>query len=131
MGVSVTDSTSDTRMETDSVTANSRKSRPGKPLISSMGTANKLDPTRFEVADIFETSICPLAKIVRKECRKRGLNGFKVVYSREEALTPAQDDDDPERPTGRRSTPGSVSFVPPVAGFIIAGEVVRDLVKDN
>jgi len=99
----------------------------GTPVISSMGTANKLDPTRFEVADIFETSICPLAKIVRKECRKRGLNGFKVVYSREEALTPMQDDNDPERPAGRRSTPGSVSFVPPVAGFIIAGEVVKDL----
>lgn len=98
------------------------------PVISSMGTANKLDPTGFEVSDIFDTSICPLAKIVRKECRKRGLAGFKAVYSREEALVPVQPDDDPERPAGRRSTPGSVSFVPPVAGFIIAGEVVKDLI---
>jgi tRNA A37 threonylcarbamoyladenosine dehydratase len=96
-----------------------------------MGTANRLDPTLFEVADIFETSICPLAKIVRKECRKRGFAGFKVVYSREEAIAPTQSDDDPERPAGRRSTPGSVSFVPPVAGFIIAGEVVKDLIAAN
>lgn len=100
----------------------------GTPLISSMGSANKLDPTRFEVADIYETSICPLAKIVRKECRKRGLEGFKVVYSREEALVPQLEGDDPERPEGRRSTPGSVSFVPPVVGFIIASEVVKDLI---
>ena len=99
----------------------------GTPVISSMGTGNKLDPTRFEVADIYDTSICPLAKIVRKEARKRGLAGFKVVYSREEALVPQQDEDDPERPTGRRSTPGSVSFVPPVAGFILAAEVIKDL----
>ena len=100
----------------------------GTPVISCMGTANKLDPTRFEVSDIYKTTICPLAKIVRKECRKRGLRGFKVVYSREEALAPQMEGDDPERPAGRRSTPGSVSFVPPVAGFILAGEVVKDLI---
>jgi len=100
----------------------------GTPVISSMGTANKLDPTRFEVADIYDTTVCPLAKIVRKESRKRGFAGFKVVYSREEALVPQLAEPDPERPTGRRSTPGSVSFVPPVAGFIIAAEVVKDLI---
>ena len=100
----------------------------GTPVISSMGTANKLDPTRFEVADIYSTSVCPLAKIVRKESRRRGYAGFKVVYSREEALVPQLDEPDPERPAGRRSTPGSVSFVPPVAGFILAGEVVKDLI---
>jgi len=100
----------------------------GTPVISSMGTANKLDPTAFEVADIYQTSVCPLARIIRKECRKRGIRSLKVVYSREEALVPQQDEDDPERPAGRRSTPGSVSFVPPVAGFILAGEVVKDLV---
>lgn len=101
------------------------------PVISCMGTANKLDPTQFEVSDIFDTSVCPLAKIVRKECRKRGIAGFKVVYSREEALMPQQDEEDPERPAGRRSTPGSVSFVPPVAGFIIASEVVKDLIAQG
>ena len=100
----------------------------GVPVISSMGTANKLDPTAFEVADIYDTSVCPLAKIVRKESHKRGLRSFKVVYSREKPLVPQGDDEDPERPAGRRSTPGSVSFVPPVAGFILAGEVIRDLI---
>ena len=100
----------------------------GTPVISCMGTANKLDPTRFEVADIYETSICPLAKIVRKEARKRGYASFKVVYSQEVALVPKQYEADPERPEGRRSTPGSVSFVPPVAGFILAGEVIKDII---
>ena len=98
------------------------------PVISSMGTANKLDPTQLEVANISDTSICPLARIMRKESRKRGFENYKVVYSREEPLVPTPLDDDPERPAARRSTPGSVSFVPPVAGFILAGEVVRDLV---
>ena len=106
----------------DTVTAKlliiERAQAAGTPVISCMGTANKLDPTRFEVADIYGTSVCPLAKIIRKEARKRGLAGFKVVYSREEALVPQLDGDDPERPAGRRSTPGSVSFVPPVAGCI-------------
>lgn len=100
----------------------------GTPVISCMGTANKLDPTRFEVADIYDTSNCPLARIIRKECRKRGVKHLKVVYSREEALVPQLEGDDPERPAGRRSTPGSVSFVPPVAGCILAGEVVKDLI---
>ncbi|MGI6270368.1 MAG: tRNA threonylcarbamoyladenosine dehydratase [Candidatus Howiella sp.] len=89
----------------------------GIPLISSMGTGNKLDPTRFEVADIYETSICPLARIMRKELRKRGIDRLKVVYSREPALCP---DGDPR-------LPASISFVPPVAGMILAGEVIKDL----
>lgn len=95
------------------------------PFMSAMGAANKLDPTRFEVADIYETSICPLARIMRKECRKRGIGHFKVVYSREE---PTISPDAPTERGGRRVVPGSVAWVPPVAGLIMAGEVVRDLV---
>jgi tRNA A37 threonylcarbamoyladenosine dehydratase len=98
------------------------------PIISSMGTGNKLDPTAFRVADISETSVCPLARIMRKECKKRGIRKLKVVYSQEEALTPQIDDvSAAETPEGRRTLPGSVSFVPSVAGLIIAGEVVKDL----
>ena len=89
----------------------------GIPLISSMGTGNKLDPTRFEVADIYETTICPLARIMRKELRRRGIDRLKVVYSKEPALCP---DGDPR-------LPASISFVPPVAGMILAGEVIKDL----
>lgn len=103
----------------------------GTPIISSMGAANKLDPCAFRVDDIDKTSICPLARIIRKEARKRGLGHFKVVYSTEPALTPHLDegwrDELPEGST-RRSLPGSVAFVPPVAGLILAGEVVKDLV---
>lgn len=114
--------------------------RCGVALISSMGAANKLDPTAFEVADIYETSVCPLAKVVRKECRKRGIAKLKVVYSREPARTPFAEEQlaqpgFPACPTesggganGNRPVPGSVSFVPPVAGLIIAGEVVKDLI---
>ena len=103
----------------------------GTPIISSMGTGNKLDPTRFRVADISETSVCPLARIMRKECRKRGIRKLKVVFSTEEPLSPAPDPDSPdneELPEGRRSLPGSAAFVPSVAGLIIAGEVVKDLI---
>jgi tRNA A37 threonylcarbamoyladenosine dehydratase len=100
------------------------------PIISSMGTGNKLDPTAFRVADISETSVCPLARIMRKECRKRGIKKLKVVYSQEEALTPEIDDiSAAETPEGRRALPGSVSFVPSVAGLIIAGEVIKDLAQ--
>ena len=95
----------------------------GVPVISSMGAGNKLDPTAFRVADISETSVCPLARIMRRELKKRGIDHVKVVYSTEPALSPAPTDE----PTGRRSTPGSVAFVPAVAGLIIAGEVIRDL----
>lgn len=102
----------------------------GTPIISSMGTGNKLDPTAFRVADISETSVCPLARIMRKECKKRGIWKLKVVYSQEEPLTPQIDATSAaETPEGRRALPGSVSFVPSVAGLIIAGEVIKDLIK--
>ena len=107
----------------------------GTPIISAMGTANKLDPTALEVADIFETSICPLARIMRKECRKRGIDHLRVVFSRERPLRPLESVSagvDGQRPeAGRRDTPGSVSWVPPVAGMIIAGEVIKDLTREE
>ncbi|NDL68036.1 tRNA threonylcarbamoyladenosine dehydratase [Anaerotalea alkaliphila] len=111
----------------------------GTPIISSMGTGNKLDPTRLEVADIYETSVCPLAKVMRKELRARGVERLKVVYSREEPLSPrAEEMEDAGLSaasgavgTRKRQTPGSVAFVPPVAGLIIAGEVVKDLLKES
>lgn len=95
------------------------------PIISSMGTGNKVDPTRFEVADLYETSVCPLARVMRKELRARGVDALKVVYSKEEPLVPQAEE---APPPGKRQTPGSVSFVPSVAGLIIAGEVVKDLI---
>ena len=102
----------------------------GTPIISSMGTGNKLDPTAFQVADIYETSVCPLARIVRKECKKRGIKQLKVVYSTEEPIKTALPENDPawaELPVGRNALPGSVCFVPAVAGMILAGEVLKDL----
>lgn len=98
-------------------------------IISSMGAGNKLDPTRFEVADISKTSVCPLAKVMRCELRKRGINHLKVVYSKEPAVKVNVTDDSDE--VNRRSVPGSVSFVPSVAGLIIAGEVIKDLCKTS
>ena len=113
----------------DTVTAKlsliQRAKEAGVPVISSMGAGNKLDPTAFRVADIYETSVCPLAKVMRRECRKRGIEKLKVVYSTEEALVPRDSGEEAE--AGRRSVPGSVAFVPSVAGLIIAGEVIRDL----
>ena len=106
----------------------------GTPVISCMGTANKIDPTAFRVDDITKTSICPLARIMRKEARKRGLGHFKVVYSTEPARKPVGNVDlqkELRAGSSNRSVPGSVSFVPPVAGFILAGEVVKDLVGLN
>ena len=100
----------------------------GTPIICSMGTGNKLDPAAFQVADIARTSMCPLARIMRKELKKRGIDHIKVVYSQEEALTPAVDEEELKR-TGKRQIPGSVSFVPGAAGLILAGEVVKDLVR--
>ena len=97
------------------------------PIISSMGAANKLDPTAFEVADIYETSICPLARIIRKECRKRGVKALKVVYSKEPERERFPDTSG-EECTRRSGIPGSTAFVPSVAGLIIASEVVKDLV---
>ena len=104
----------------------------GTPIISSMGTGNKLDPTAFRVADIHETSVCPLARIIRKECRKRGIEKLKVVYSTEDPIKLELSPDDPawaELPEGRNALPGSVCFVPATAGMIIAGEVIKDLIK--
>ena len=104
----------------------------GTPIISSMGTGNKLDPTAFRVADIHETSVCPLARIIRKECRKRGIEKLKVVYSVEEPIKTVLPPDDPawaELPQGRNALPGSVCFVPAAAGMIIAGEVIKDLIR--
>lgn len=98
-------------------------------IISSMGAGNKLDPTRFEVADISKTSVCPLAKVMRCELRKREINHLKVVYSKEPAVKVNVPDDSDE--VNRRSVPGSVSFVPSVAGLIIAGEVIKDLCKTS
>lgn len=99
----------------------------GVPIISSMGTGNKLDPTKFQVADIYKTSVCPLAKVMRHELKKRGVKKLKVVYSQEEPAVPKmQSDEDCGK---RRSVPASNSFVPPVAGLIIAGEVIKDLIK--
>ena len=100
----------------------------GTPIICSMGTGNKLDPAAFQVADISKTSMCPLARIMRKELKKRGISHVKVVYSQEEALTPAVDPEELER-AGKRQIPGSVSFVPGAAGLILAGEVVKDLIR--
>ena len=103
------------------------------PIISSMGAGNKLNPADFEVADIYQTSVCPLAKVMRRELKKRGVDKLKVVYSKEEALTPMWDaaKEETEGETGstvtKRATPGSVAFVPSVVGLIIAGEVVKDL----
>lgn len=114
----------------------------GIPIISSMGAGNKVDPTRFEVADIFDTSVCPLARVMRYECRKRGIKKLKCVYSKEPAIKPIENDEnsckhhcicppDTKRKCEiRRQVPGSNAFVTSVAGLIIAGEVIKDLVNN-
>lgn len=111
----------------------------GVPVISSMGAGNKVDPTAFEVADIYQTSICPLAKVMRRECRKRGIESLKVVYSKEVPVRPLEDmsiscrqhcicpPGTVRKCTERRDIPGSTAFVPSVVGLIIAGEVINDL----
>lgn len=113
----------------------------GTPILSCMGAGNKLDPTAFEVADVYSTSVCPLARVMRRELKKRGIRALKVVYSKEEALTPLVSEEnscaghcicpkDAQRTcTVRRQIPGSTAFVPSVAGLIAAGEVVKDLVQ--
>lgn len=113
----------------------------GTPIISSMGAGNKLDPTRFEVADLSKTSVCPLARVMRYELKRRGVEHLKVVYSKEPPLTPVDDEASSCRThcvcppgtarkcTQRRQVPGSVAFVPSVAGLIIAGEVIKDLIS--
>ena len=100
----------------------------GIPVISSMGTGNKLDPLKFRIADIYDTKVCPLAKVIRKECRKRGIGSLKVLYSEEDVLKPEASDWD-SLPPGKKSVPGSISFVPSVAGLMIAGEVIKDLIR--
>ena len=114
----------------------------GTRIICSMGAGNKLDPSRFEVADISETSVCPLARVMRQECKKRGIKDVKVVYSKEKPLRPIEDmsiscrahcicpPGAKHKCTERRDIPGSTAFVPSVAGLIIAGEVIRDLTKE-
>lgn len=111
------------------------------PIISCMGAGNKLDPSRFEVADIYQTSVCPLAKVMRHELRKREIPALKVVYSREQPLTPLETEEcscrlqcicpkgTKRKCTARHQIPGSISFVPSVAGMILAGEVVKDLIR--
>lgn len=114
----------------DTVTAKlelvTQAKKAGVPIISSMGAGNKLDASRFEVADISKTSVCPLARVMRRELKKRGITQLKVVYSKEEPLTPkkqiAED--------GKRQIPGSIAFVPSVAGLLMAGEVILDLIKE-
>lgn len=98
--------------------------RSGTPIISSMGAGNKLDPTAFEVADISKTSVCPLAKVMRRELKKRGIDHLKVVYSKEKALVPVGESGEVVQ---KRQIPGSCAFVPSVVGLIIAGEVIKDL----
>ena len=97
----------------------------GVPIISSMGTGNKLDPSQLQVADIYDTKVCPLAKVMRHELRKRGVSSLKVVYSEEIPLTPAPS----QEVTAKRAAPGSTAFVPPTAGLLLASEVVRDLIS--
>lgn len=98
----------------------------GTPIISCMGTGNKLDPSAFQVADISKTSMCPLARIMRRELGRRGIRHLKVVYSQEQAMAPTGWEEEAAA-TGKRQIPGSVSFVPAVAGLILAGEVIRDI----
>lgn len=111
-------------------------------IISCMGAGNKLDPTKFEVTDIYKTSMCPLAKVMRHELRKRGIKSLKVVYSQEPPIKPIENEEDTcktkcvcppgtlRKCSSRRQIPGSVAFVPSVAGLIIAGEIVKDISKD-
>ncbi|MCI6675446.1 MAG: tRNA threonylcarbamoyladenosine dehydratase [Clostridiales bacterium] len=98
----------------------------GVPIISAMGAGNKLDPTCFEITDIYKTKICPLARVMRRELKKRNIDQLKVVYSTEEAKKPQSNDD-----MSRRVVPGSVAFVPSVAGLIVASEVVKDLCNQS
>ena len=108
-----------------------RANRLGIPIISSMGTGNKLDPTKFEVTDIYKTSVCPLAKVMRKELRKKGVEKLKVVYSTEEPINIKDEAINlgSNHKDTKKQSPSSISFVPSVAGLIIAGEVIKDIIK--
>ena len=99
----------------------------GVPIICSMGAGNKLDPTKFEVADISKTSVCPLARVIRTELKKRKIKDVKVVYSKEQPIKP----NSTLNPQTNKQTPGSIAFVPSVAGLIIAGEVIKDIILSN
>lgn len=103
----------------------------GVPIISCMGAGNKLDPTTFKVADIYSTKVCPLAKAMRSVLKKRGVKSLKVVYSEEEAIAPLPLEESAEEGCGKRVTPASIAFVPSVAGLILAGEVIKDLLKSK
>jgi len=107
-----------------------RAAEAGTPIVSCMGTGNKLDASAFQVADISKTSMCPLARIMRKELGKRGIRHLKVVYSQEEALSPTGWEEEAAA-LGKRQIPGSVSFVPGAAGLILAGEVIRDIARND
>ena len=100
------------------------------PIICSMGTGNKLDPTAFEVTDIYKTSVCPLARVMRGLCKKAGIKKLKVVYSKEEPRTPIDLDGAETKGTAGRTSPASCSFVPPVAGLILASEVIKDIINN-
>lgn len=106
------------------------------PIISAMGTGNKLDPTKFEITDIYKTEICPLAKVMRKELRKRDIDNLKVLYSKEEPLKldlsgiTEISNEEVKNGNSKKQVPGSISFVPSVAGLIIAGEVIKDIIKN-
>lgn len=114
-----------------------RADRLNIPIISSMGTGNKLDPTKFEITDIYKTSVCPLAKVIRKELRKRNIKKLKVLYSKEEPININQNfvnddtifNDIQKENNNKRQVPGSISFVPSVGGLIIAGEVIKDIIS--
>ena len=99
------------------------------PILCCLGTGNKLDSSKFQIADITKTSVCPLARIMRKECAKRGIRHLKVLFSTEDPIPTDPSTVDEELPEGRRALPGSVAFVPSVAGLMIAGEVIKDLIK--
>lgn len=101
----------------------------GTRIISSMGAGNKLNPAAFEVSDIYKTSVCPLAKVMRRELKKRGVKKLKVVYSKEEPITPRGSEQPSEAGDRRKAVPGSIAFVPSVVGLIIAGEVIKDIIS--
>ena len=115
----------------DTITAKleliSRAKEAKTPIISCMGAGNKLDPTGFKVADIYQTKVCPLAKVMRRELKKRGIERLKVVYSEELPAQIREDEESVCETSSRRSIPGSIAFVPSVAGLILAGEVIKDI----
>lgn len=105
-----------------------RANRLNIPIISSMGTGNKLDPMRFEITDIYKTSVCPLAKVMRKELKERNIKKLKVIYSKEEPIK--KENSNEENVNSKKKIPASISFVPSVAGLMIASEVIKDMIKN-